>query len=67
MTDIHIISSNKKWGVYKRTSYRSMKNFSHRDLAFHYATQFKVRIIVHNKNGTIDFIYDEKNKSKILD
>lgn len=39
-----------------------MRNFKHRDLAFHYAAKFNARIIVHNKDGTIDFTFISSNK-----
>jgi hypothetical protein len=54
---IYIISSKGKWGVYKRNSKRSIKNFLFRDLAFHYATKFNETISVHNKDGLVDFIH----------
>ena len=56
--DIHIITWKGKWGVYKRKSYRSLRNFKFRDLAFHFATKYKTKIIVHNSDGGVDFIYD---------
>lgn len=53
---IHIIHSRNKWGVYKRDSHKSLKNFKHRDLAFHYAaTKFTSKIVVHNTDGEVDF------------
>jgi hypothetical protein len=59
--DIFIISHGKKWGVYKRNSERSLKNFNHRELAFHYAaTRFKTLISVHNTDGLVDFKYDNR-------
>lgn len=56
--DIHIITCKGKWGVYKRKSIRSLKNFKHRDLAFLFATKYKTRIIVHNSDGGVDFVHD---------
>ena len=57
VVDVNIISSRGKWKILKDRKYRSVKNFKHRDLAFHYAaTHFKGKIIVHNTDGDVDFI-----------
>jgi hypothetical protein len=61
--DIFILSHQNKWGVYKRNSNRSSRNFKHRDLAFLYAIKYNSRIIVNNKNGTTDFVYENKKKT----
>lgn len=61
MEDIHIVRCNGKWGVYSKGSHRSKRNFKHRDLAFHYATRYDARIIVHNTDGMVVFIYEDKN------
>jgi hypothetical protein len=60
--NLHIISSRKKWGIYTRSGHRSLKNFKYRDLAFLYATmlfEFNTKIIVHNSDGSVDFIYNK--------
>jgi hypothetical protein len=64
MEEIHIIKSRRKWGVYKRNGNKSLRNFEHRDLAFHYATRYDAKLIVHNSDGMVDFIavYDDTNK-----
>ena len=60
INNIHIITSNRKWGVYNlNESYRSKRNFKYRDLAFHYAAnKYKAKIIVHNSDGGVDFVHD---------
>lgn len=58
--DIHIITWKGKWGVYKKRSHRSLRNFKYRDLAFLFANRYKTRIIVHNSDGSVDFIYDNQ-------
>lgn len=59
---IYVISHHNKWGVYKRHGKRSLRNFKHRDLAFHYATKFKAQIVVMTKDGELDFTYINKEK-----
>lgn len=62
MEQLHIITYRGKWGIYKRKSQRSIRNFSYRDLAFHHAVSFSIKngwdIVVHNTDGGVDFIYN---------
>ena len=57
---LYIISHGGKWGIFKSAGKRSIRNFKHRELAFHYAaTNYSgVRISVHNKDGGVDFVYN---------
>ena len=61
-SQFHIIHSRNKWGIYPRNGNRSRANFKHRDLAFHSAVglaiQYQAKIIVHNTDGSVDFIFD---------
>jgi hypothetical protein len=67
-SEFHIIHWRYKWGIYPRHGERSKANFKHRDLAFHRAVglaiQYEARIIVHNTDGGVDFIFDEYYKNK---
>jgi len=59
---LHVISCRNRWGVHKRYGKRSLRNFRHRELAFLYAVNHTknrdVDIVVHDKDGSIDFIYN---------
>jgi hypothetical protein len=66
--ELNVITIRRHWGVYKRYNYRSLRNFKHRDLAFLYAVRYaknrNVRIIVHDKNGCVDFTYNNMKDGK---
>ena len=59
--ELHVITVKRHWGVFKRHSARSLRNFKHRDLAFLYAVRYAknrdVQIIVHDTDGCVDFTY----------
>ena len=61
-SEFHIIHSRSKWGIFPKGGNRSKANFKHRDLAFHdavgLAVQYQAKIIVHDKDGLVDFIFD---------
>jgi len=61
MIELHVITWKRKWGVYKRNSERSMRNFKHSDLAFLFACSLNypddLKIVVHNEDGSVDFIH----------
>ena len=59
-TRIHIISKGKKWAMCRARSKRATKLFDHREVAFLYAVErlkhFEV-LAVHNKDGSVEFIW----------
>ena len=61
-SEFHIIHWRYKWGIYPKHGNRSKANFKYRDLAFHSAVslaiQYQAKIIVHNTDGGVDFIFD---------
>lgn len=61
-SEFHIIRSKGKWGIFPKHGNRSKANFKHRDLAFHSAVglalQYQAKIIVHNTDGDVDFIFN---------
>jgi len=63
MEQLHIIRSKRKWGIFERNKNRSLKNFKHRDLAFHHAASIAqenhIKIIIHNTDGLVDFVFDK--------
>jgi hypothetical protein len=62
MEEIHIIRSNRKWGVHNfKKDYRSLRNFKYRDIAFHYAARYKSSIVVHNSDGSVDFVFNNES------
>jgi hypothetical protein len=68
MQELYIIRSRNKWKIYTRDSIRSKGNFKHRDLAFHNAVsiarQYQAKIIVHDTDGSVDFIFDTYYKTE---
>ena len=52
---VHIISRGNKWAVYKSGNKKATALFQHREQAYFKAKQMSNCIIVHNKNGSIDF------------
>jgi hypothetical protein len=67
MEQLYIIKVRNKWGVYKTHSNRSMKNFKHRDLAFHYAVPHaiknRLRITVFDADGFTDFVFEDYHQN----
>lgn len=61
-SDFHIISHSGMWGVFKKGSVRSMRNFKHRELAFLYASGYKTKIIIHETDGSVCFIFNNELK-----
>jgi len=61
-SEFHIIHSKGLWKIYPKHGERSKANFKHRDLAFYEAVglarQYQAKLIVHNKDGGVDFRYD---------
>jgi hypothetical protein len=61
-SEFHIIHSRNKWGIFPKNGNRSKANFKHRDLAFHdaisLAVQYRAKIIIHNTDGSVDFIFN---------
>ena len=52
---ISIISRGNKWAVYKIGNKKATALFQHREQAYFKAKQMSNCIIVHNKNGGVDF------------
>jgi hypothetical protein len=61
-SEFHVVRVRSKWGIYPKHGNRSKGNFKHRDLAFHasvgLARQYEAKIIVHNTDGGVDFVFD---------
>jgi len=67
-SQFHIIRSQNKWKIIPKNGERSRANFKHRDLAFYsavgLAVQYQAKIIVHNTDGSVDFIFDTYYKTE---
>ena len=60
----HILTTKNKFGILLEGRKHFYKKFTHSEIAFYNATKIKVvdRIVVHDKNGQVKFIYTIKNE-----
>lgn len=54
--EAHVISHGKKWSVVKSGAKRASRNFEYREQAFHYAMGKFDKVVVHNKDASVEFI-----------
>lgn len=57
---VHIIHWKNKWRVKKRGKLKASISLKDRDLAISYGCAISDFVVVHNKDGTVDCIYKNK-------
>jgi hypothetical protein len=55
MTQGHVISTKGKWAVKANGGLKALIVFDQREIAFYYAVNKFDNVVVHNKDGSIDF------------
>lgn len=55
MTQGHVISTKGKWAVKAKGGLKALRVFDQREVAFYFAVHKFDNVVVHNKDGSVDF------------